>query len=87
MTAHDITRSTWAAKRAPNRRRDGGYGALILNPGRAPSTGRASSPNGFEFFEAEIGRGFSKTMGPIRFELDDTYGQFAEILCQSGMVR
>jgi hypothetical protein len=27
-------------------------------------------------------------MGPIRFELDDTYGQFAKIhLCQSGMVR
>ena len=49
---------------------------------------RVVQPNGFEFFEAEIGRGFSKTTGPVRFELDDTYGQFAEIhLCQSGMVR
>jgi hypothetical protein len=64
-------------------------GAPILNPiTGAEHRVRIVQPNGFEFFEAEIGRGFSKTMGPIRFELDDTYGQFAEIhLCQSGMVR
>jgi hypothetical protein len=49
---------------------------------------RIVQPDGFEFAEAEIGRGWSKTMGPIRFELNDSYGQFAEIhLCQSGMVR
>ena len=64
-------------------------GAPILNPiTGAEHRVRIVQPNGFEFSEAEIGRGFSKTMGPIRFELDDTYGQFAEIhLCQSGMVR
>jgi hypothetical protein len=29
-------------------------------------------PEGFEFAVAEIGRGWSKTNGPISFELDDT---------------
>jgi hypothetical protein len=64
-------------------------GAPILNPVTgAEHRVRIVQPNGFEFFEAEIGRSFAKTMGPIRFELDDTYGQFAEIhLCHSGMVR
>jgi hypothetical protein len=64
-------------------------GAPILNPVTgAEHRVRVVQPDGFEFFEAEIGRGFSKTTGPIQFELDDTYGQFAEIhLCQSGMVR
>lgn len=64
-------------------------GAPILNPVTgAEHRVRIVQPNGFEFAEAEIGRGWSKTTGPIRFELDDTYGQFAEIhLCQSGMVR
>ena len=38
---------------------------------------RIEQPNGFEFAEAEIGRGWSKTEGPISFELADTYGQFA----------
>jgi hypothetical protein len=64
-------------------------GAPILNP----ITGtehrvRIEQPNGFEFLEAEIGRGWSKTSGPISYELDDSYGQFAHIhLCQSGIVR
>jgi hypothetical protein len=64
-------------------------GAPILNPVTgAEHRVRIVQPHGFEFAEAEVGRGWSKTMGPIRFELDDTYGQFAEIhLCQSGMVR
>jgi hypothetical protein len=64
-------------------------GEPILNP----VTGvqhrvRIVQPNGFEFAEAEIGRGWSKTQGPVAYELADSYGQFAEIhLCQSGMVR
>ena len=64
-------------------------GSPILNPVTgAPHRVRIVQPDGFEFAEAEIGRGWSKTMGPIRFELNDSYGQFAEIhLCQSGMVR
>ena len=36
---------------------------------------------------AEIGRGWTKTSQPIKFELTDSYGQFANIhLCQSGIV-
>src|SRR5262245_3335274 len=64
-------------------------GAPILNPVTgAEHRVRIVQPNGFEFAEAEIGRGSSRTMGPIRFELDDTYGQFADVhLCQSGIVR
>jgi hypothetical protein len=64
-------------------------GAPILNPiTGAEHRVRIEQPNGFEFAFAEIGRGWSKTKGPVSFELDDTYGQFAPIhLCQSGMVR
>ena len=64
-------------------------GEPILNPVTgAEHRVRIEQPNGFEFAEAEIGRGWSKTLGPIGYELDDTYGQFARIhLSQSGMVR
>jgi hypothetical protein len=64
-------------------------GEPILNPVTgAEHRVRIMQPNGFEFAEAEIGRGWSKTEGPIAFELEDTYGQFAEIhLCQNGIVR
>jgi hypothetical protein len=64
-------------------------GAPILNPVTgAEHRVRILQPNGFEFTEAEIGRGWSKTLGAIKFELADTYGQFANIhLCQSGIVR
>ncbi len=64
-------------------------GEPILNPiTGAEHRVRIVQPNGFEFAEAEIGRGWTKTEGPISFELADTYGQFARIhLCQSGMVR
>src|SRR5262249_20332929 len=61
----------------------------IINPVTgAEHRVRIVQPNGFEFAEAEIGRGWTKTQGPISFELSDTYGQFAHVhLCQSGMVR
>ena len=37
--------------------------------------------------EAEIGRGWTKAMGPIAYELNDSYGQFAELhLCQDGII-
>ena len=64
-------------------------GAPILNPVTGSEHRvRIEQPEGFEFAVAEIGRGWSKTDAPINFELDDTYGQFAEIhLCQSGIVR
>ena len=70
-------------------------GLLEMNsePIKNPVTGaehrvRIVQPHGFEFAEAEIGRGWSKTQGPVAYELEDSYGQFAEIhLCQNGMVR
>jgi hypothetical protein len=64
-------------------------GEPILNPiTGAEHRVRIVQPDGFDFAEAEIGRAWTKTEGPISFELTDTYGQFARIhLCQSGMVR
>ena len=63
-------------------------GEPILNPVGGQHRVRIVQPNGFEFAEAEIGRGWSKITGPISFTLEDTYGQFAHVhLCQSGMVR
>ena len=63
-------------------------GEPILNPVTgAESRARIDLPNGFEFTLAEIGRGWSKTSGPVAFELADTYGQFAELhLCQDGVI-
>jgi len=49
---------------------------------------RIDLPNGFEYTQAEMGRGWSKTTGPIALEFNDTYGQFAQLhLCQDGIVR
>ena len=64
-------------------------GAPILNPiTGAEHRVRIEQPNGFEFTVAEVGRGWSKTTGPVSYELADTYGQFALIhLNQSGIVR
>jgi hypothetical protein len=61
-------------------------------PIRNPVTGaehraRIDLPNGFEYSLAEMGRGWSKTSGPIKLDLADSYGQFANLhLCQSGIV-
>ena len=66
-----------------------GRGEPILNP----VTGnehriRIDLPAGFEYSLAEMGRGWSKATGPIKMNLNDTYGQFANIhLSQSGIVR
>ena len=49
---------------------------------------RIDLPAGFEYTVAEIGRGWSKTSGPVKLELADSYGQFARLhLCQDGIVR
>ena len=46
-------------------------GEPILNPVTgAEHRVRIVQPNGFEFAEAEIGRGWSKTQGPVAYELD-----------------
>jgi hypothetical protein len=50
--------------------------------------GRIDLPNGFEYTLAEMGRGWSKTSGPITLDLADSYGQFCELhLSQDGIVR
>ena len=66
-----------------------GRGEPILNPVTgAKHRVRIDMTDGFEYRLAEIGRGWTKTSQPIKFELTDSYGQFAEInLCQSGIVR
>lgn len=69
-----------------------GYVGSRGEPIRNPVTGdefraRIDLPDGFEFTLAEVGRGWTKASGPISFELEDTYGQFAHIhLSQSGAV-
>ena len=66
-----------------------GRGEPILNPvTKAEYRARINLPNGFEYLIAEVGRGWTKTSGPIKLNLADSYGQFADIhLCQSGIVR
>jgi hypothetical protein len=64
-------------------------GEPILNPitGKEHRV-RIDMVGGFEYKLAEIGRGWSKTTGPIAYELADSYGQFCNIhLSQSGIVR
>jgi len=66
-----------------------GRGEPILNPVTgAEHRVRIDMVDSFEYTLAEIGRGWTKTSHPIKLELADSYGQFAEIhLCQSGVVR
>lgn len=45
-------------------------------------------PEGFEYTVAEIGSASSKTQGPVKVEMKDTYGQFARLhLNNNGVVR
>jgi hypothetical protein len=63
-------------------------GEPIVNPVTgAEHRIRIEPEGGFEFKTAEIGRGWTKTSGPIAYELADSYGQFAELhLCQDGII-
>jgi len=63
-------------------------GEPIVNPiSGAEHRIRIEPVGGFEFERAEIGRGWTKTSGPISYELSDSYGQFAELhLCQDGII-
>jgi len=63
-------------------------GEPILNPVTgAEHRVRIEQVGGFEFEKAEIGRGWTKTAGPITYEMADSYGQFAELhLCQDGII-
>jgi hypothetical protein len=65
-----------------------GRGEPIVNP----VTGnehriRIDLPQGFEYSLAEIGRGWSSATSPIKMQLRDTHGHFANIhLSQNGIV-
>ncbi len=63
-------------------------GEPILNPVTgAEHRIRIEPVGGFEFKKAEIGRGWSRTNGPIELNLADSYGSFAELhLCQDGII-
>ena len=65
-----------------------GRGEPIRNPVTgAEHRARIDLPDGFEYTLAEMGRGWSKITGAIKFDLTNSYGQFAHIhLCQNGVV-
>lgn len=62
-------------------------------PIRNPVTGethraRIDLPHGFEYSLAEMGRGTSRVKGRVPMDLEDSYGQFAQIrLSNTGIVR
>jgi hypothetical protein len=54
----------------------------------AESRAQIALPAGFEYEVAEIGSASSKTQGPVKIEMKDTYGQFARLhLNNHGVVR
>lgn len=61
-----------------------GVATMTGEPIRNPATGaehrvRIDFPESFEFAQAEIGSGTSKTTSTISLDLKDTYGQFAHL--------
>lgn len=66
-----------------------GRGEPIVNPITGKEhRARIELPNGFEYSTAEVGRGWSTASSPMKIQLRDSYGQFADIhLSQSGIVR
>jgi hypothetical protein len=64
-------------------------GEPIVNPVTgAEFQGAIVLDGGFEYKRAEMGRGWSKTKGPIELDLADSYGQFAELhLSQDGIIQ
>lgn len=64
-------------------------GEPIVNPVSGKEyRGRIDLPNGFEYTLAEMGRGWTKTSGPLAIEHSDSYGQFCELhLGQDGIIR
>lgn len=69
------------------------YIETVGEPIRNKVTGQASRaqivlPEGFEYAVAEIGSASSKTTGPVKVEMTDSYGQFARLhLNNHGVVR
>jgi hypothetical protein len=54
----------------------------------AEARAQIALPQGFEYEVAEIGSASSKTRGPVKVEMNDTYGQFARLhLNNHGVIR
>jgi hypothetical protein len=66
-----------------------GRGEPIVNPVTGNEhRARIDLLDGFEYTLAEIGRGWTTATSPMKLQLKDSYGQFANIhLSQSGIVR
>jgi hypothetical protein len=62
-------------------------GEPIINPvTKEQHRARFNMPNGFEFTLAEVGRGWAKTMGAIKLNLEDAH--FAELnITGTGVIR
>lgn len=64
-------------------------GEPIVNPvSGATHRARIDLPSGFEYIQAEVGRGWATTSGPIRHDRQDTHAHFAPLhMTQSGLIR
>ncbi len=57
-----------------------GHGEPIKNPVTGNEhRARIDLTHGFEYALAEVGRGWTKTSGPIKFELADSHSHFANL--------
>lgn len=64
-------------------------GAPIVNPVTGmPHEARITLPRGFEYTNAEVGRGWAEARGAIPLRLEDSHAHFAPLhMTQSGVVR
>jgi hypothetical protein len=64
-------------------------GEPILNPVTGQEhRARIDLPNGFEYTLAELGRGWAKTTGAIKLNLEDSHAHFVNLhIGQSGVIR
>lgn len=63
-------------------------GEPIINPVTGnPHRARIDLPAGFEYAQAEVGRGWARTSGPIEHDLKDSHAHFAPLrMNQSGII-
>jgi hypothetical protein len=66
-----------------------GRGEPIRNPvTNAEHRAGIVLPNGFEYTQNEVGRGWSSSEGPVAFKLEDSYAHWCELhLNQHGVIR
>ena len=63
-------------------------GEAILNPVTgAPHRARIDLPQGFEYSQAEAGRGWAKASGPVKLDLKDSHAHFCKLnMTQNGVI-